>query len=158
VPQPCPTCKPVISDVPVLSSKSEALAEVVGTLPELAIPEQVDACVDEYYKYWRCTFSTTDKSASVFDQYYLDLFSNQYAQTYLGLALYVFLALALCALLATLAYLLSLSTAQDTEKRSEYECGFAPFDSATRLPFDVHFYLVGILFLIFDVEVALLFP
>ena len=100
---------------------------------------------------------TADELSS-FDQYYLDLFSNQYAQTYLGLALYIFLALALCALLATLAYLLSLSTSQDTEKRSEYECGFAPFDSATRLPFDVHFYLVGILFLIFDVEVALLFP
>ena len=95
---------------------------------------------------------------SFFDEYYLDLFSNQYAQTYFGLVLYVFLALALCGLLATLAYLLSLSTSQDTEKRSEYECGFAPFDSATRLPFDVHFYLVGILFLIFDVGVALLFP
>lgn len=95
---------------------------------------------------------------SLFDEYYFDLFSNQYAQAYLGLVLYIFLALALCGLLATLAYLLSLSTSQDTEKRSEYECGFAPFDSATRLPFDVHFYLVGILFLIFDVEVALLFP
>jgi len=100
----------------------------------------------------------SDHSLTIFDDYYLDLFYNQYAQTYLGLALYIFLALALCALLATLAYLLSLSTSQDTEKRSEYECGFAPFDSATRLPFDVHFYLVGILFLIFDVEVALLFP
>lgn len=98
------------------------------------------------------------QEVSFFDEYYLDLFSNQYAQTYFGLVLYVFLALALCGLLATLAYLLSLSTSQDTEKRSEYECGFAPFDSATRLPFDVHFYLVGILFLIFDVEVALLFP
>jgi hypothetical protein len=100
----------------------------------------------------------SENTPTLFDEYYLDLFSNQYTQTYLGLVLYIFLALALCALLATLAYLLSLSTSQDTEKRSEYECGFAPFDSATRLPFDVHFYLVGILFLIFDVEVALLFP
>jgi NADH:ubiquinone oxidoreductase subunit 3 (subunit A) len=47
---------------------------------------------------------------------------------------------------------------QDTEKISEYECGFEPFDSATRQPFDVHFYLVGLLFLIFDVELVLLFP
>ena len=78
--------------------------------------------------------------------------------SYLGLSLYFLIAAGLCAVLATLAYLLSLSTAQDAEKKSEYECGFAPFDSATRLPFDVHFYLVGILFLIFDVEVALLFP
>ena len=47
---------------------------------------------------------------------------------------------------------------QDKEKISEYECGFEPFDSATRQPFDIHFYIVGLLFLIFDVEVALLFP
>lgn len=47
---------------------------------------------------------------------------------------------------------------QDREKVSEYECGFEPFDSATRQPFDVHFYMVGLLFLIFDVEISLLFP
>lgn len=71
---------------------------------------------------------------------------------------FLHIAVALPVIMATVAYLLSLSTTQDSEKRSEYECGFEPFDSATRLPFDVHFYLVGILFLIFDVEVALLFP
>lgn len=81
-----------------------------------------------------------------------------YTHTYYPLIMFIHVAIALPALLATLAYLLSLSTVQDSEKRSEYECGFEPFDSATRLPFDVHFYLVGILFLIFDVEVALLFP
>jgi NADH:ubiquinone oxidoreductase subunit 3 (subunit A) len=77
---------------------------------------------------------------------------------YAGLLVFAMLVVALCALLATLAYLLSLTASQDTEKRSEYECGFAPFDSATRHPFEVHFYVVGILFLIFDVEIALLFP
>lgn len=86
------------------------------------------------------------------------LYSSQYGQTYFGIVIYLFLAAALCGLLAGLAYLFSLSSVQDSEKRSEYECGFEPFDSATRLPFDVHFYLVGILFLIFDVEIALLFP
>jgi len=101
---------------------------------------------------------STEANVPFFSRTLMPLMSNQYAQGYFGVALYLFLATALCALLATLAYLLSLSTSQDTEKRSEYECGFAPFDSATRLPFDVHFYLVGILFLIFDVEVALLFP
>jgi NADH-quinone oxidoreductase subunit A len=86
------------------------------------------------------------------------IFSSYQRQTYYGLTLYLFLAVALCAILASASYLFSLSAVQDSEKRSEYECGFEPFDSATRLPFDVHFYLVGILFLIFDVEVALLFP
>jgi NADH-quinone oxidoreductase subunit A len=61
-------------------------------------------------------------------------------------------------LLFSIAYFLSLSTVKDSEKLSQYECGFEPFDEATRHPFDVHFYIVGILFLIFDVEIALLFP
>ncbi len=61
-------------------------------------------------------------------------------------------------LLFGVAYFLSLSTIKDSEKLSQYECGFEPFDEATRHPFDVHFYIVGILFLIFDVEIALLFP
>lgn len=45
----------------------------------------------------------------------------------------------------------------DAEKLSPYECGFAPFDDA-RMKFDVRFYLVSILFIIFDLEVAFLFP
>ena len=79
-------------------------------------------------------------------------------QTYLSLVTFFIFVLLLCGILAALAYVLSLTASQDTEKRSEYECGFAPFDSATRHPFEVHFYVVGILFLIFDVEIALLFP
>lgn len=47
--------------------------------------------------------------------------------------------------------------APDTEKLSAYECGFNPFDDA-RMKFDVRFYLVAILFIIFDLEVAFLFP
>ncbi len=45
----------------------------------------------------------------------------------------------------------------DPEKLSAYECGFNPFDDA-RMKFDVRFYLVAILFIIFDLEVAFLFP
>ena len=45
----------------------------------------------------------------------------------------------------------------DAEKVSAYECGFAPFEDA-RGRFDVRFYLVAILFIIFDLEVAFLFP
>jgi NADH-quinone oxidoreductase subunit A len=47
--------------------------------------------------------------------------------------------------------------APDTEKLSAYECGFNAFDDA-RMKFDVRFYLVSILFIIFDLEVAFLFP
>ena len=47
--------------------------------------------------------------------------------------------------------------APDSEKLSAYECGFNAFDDA-RMKFDVRFYLVAILFIIFDLEVAFLFP
>jgi NADH-quinone oxidoreductase subunit A len=45
----------------------------------------------------------------------------------------------------------------DSEKLSPYECGFEPFEDA-RVKFDVRYYLVAILFIIFDLEVAFLFP
>ena len=45
----------------------------------------------------------------------------------------------------------------DAAKLSTYECGFEPFGD-TRMPFDVRFYLVAILFIIFDLETAFLFP
>jgi len=47
--------------------------------------------------------------------------------------------------------------APDSEKLSPYECGFEPFEDA-RMRFDVRYYLVAILFIIFDLEVAFLFP
>ena len=45
----------------------------------------------------------------------------------------------------------------DSEKNSPYECGFEPFEDA-RMKFDVRFYLVAILFIIFDLEITFLFP
>jgi NADH-quinone oxidoreductase subunit A len=46
---------------------------------------------------------------------------------------------------------------KDEEKLSPYECGFEPFED-TRMKFDVRYYLVAILFIIFDLEIAFLFP
>ena len=77
---------------------------------------------------------------------------------YRNVAYLFIIAAVLSGLLFSIAFFLSLNTIKDREKLSEYECGFEPFDSATRHPFDVHFYVVGILFLIFDVEIAILFP
>ena len=46
----------------------------------------------------------------------------------------------------------------DAEKISAYECGFAPISGQVRAPFAIQYYLVGILFLIFDLEIAVLYP
>jgi NADH-quinone oxidoreductase subunit A len=45
----------------------------------------------------------------------------------------------------------------DSDKLSSYECGFQPFEDA-RLPFEVRFYIIGVLFIIFDLEIIFLFP
>lgn len=76
--------------------------------------------------------------------------------TYISLFTCVVASLALSALLLALSYLLAIQT-PDPEKTSAYECGFEPFEDA-RNRFDVRFYIVAILFLIFDLEVAFLFP
>ena len=47
---------------------------------------------------------------------------------------------------------------EDSEKLSPYECGFAPIYGQTRTPFSIHFYVVAILFLVFDLEILLLYP
>jgi len=81
---------------------------------------------------------------------------NELLLDYLPLA--VFLAVALAIALALLVVPFVLAYKQpDQEKLSAYECGFNAFDDA-RMPFDVRFYLVAILFIIFDLEVSFLFP
>ena len=72
------------------------------------------------------------------------------------LHLYFFLLSGIGFLLLIVWYFVSPSII-DSEKISSYECGFEPFGDA-RANFNVHFYLVGILFLIFDLEVVFLYP
>ncbi len=70
--------------------------------------------------------------------------------------LFLLFAIFLSLLIFSLSYFLILKKA-DIEKISSYECGFDPFEDA-RSRFDVRFYLVSILFIIFDLEVTFLFP
>ena len=75
---------------------------------------------------------------------------------YLPILIFLGLAFGLvCAMLGG-SYLIARQN-PNSEKLSPFECGFAPFDDA-RGQFDVRFYLVAILFIIFDLEVAFLFP
>ena len=75
---------------------------------------------------------------------------------YLPILIFLGIAIALAAAMVIAAYVVG-TQRPDSEKVSAYECGFEAFDDA-RSRFDVRFYLVAILFIIFDLEVAFLFP
>lgn len=75
---------------------------------------------------------------------------------YLPILIFLALALGLGLALILAAAVIAVRN-PDPEKVSAYECGFNAFDDA-RMKFDVRFYLVAILFIIFDLEVAFLFP
>ena len=75
---------------------------------------------------------------------------------YLPILIFLGLAITLGLLLMLSAMIVAVRN-PDSEKTSAYECGFNSFDDA-RMKFDVRFYLVAILFIIFDLEVAFLFP
>ncbi len=75
---------------------------------------------------------------------------------YLPILLFVFVALVIGVALLVIGSLLG-PKRPDGEKLSPYECGFEAFEDA-RMRFDVRYYLVAILFIIFDLEIAFLFP
>ena len=75
---------------------------------------------------------------------------------YLSIILFLFIALILSIGFIVINFLASPSN-PDPEKLSAYECGFEAFNDS-RMEFDVRFYLVAILFIIFDLEIAFLFP
>ncbi|MEO1019746.1 MAG: NADH-quinone oxidoreductase subunit A [Pseudomonadota bacterium] len=81
---------------------------------------------------------------------------NAYLAEYLPILIFLGIAIGLAGAMLT-ASLIVARQRPDTEKLSSYECGFEPFEDA-RGRFDVRFYLVAILFIIFDLEVAFLFP
>ena len=79
-----------------------------------------------------------------------------FLEDYLSIIIFLFLALGLSFGFIFLNFIFSPKN-PDSEKLSAYECGFEAF-SDSRMEFDVRFYLVAILFIIFDLEIAFLFP
>jgi len=77
-------------------------------------------------------------------------------EQYLPILLFVLVGLLLGGILLTVGSLVS-PNRPDPEKLSPYECGFEAFEDA-RMKFDVRYYLVAILFILFDLEIAFLFP
>ena len=80
----------------------------------------------------------------------------EFLKDYLPIILFLIIALILSVGFIIINFLLSPKN-PDPEKLSAYECGFEPFNDS-RMEFDVRFYLVAILFIIFDLEIAFLFP
>ena len=81
---------------------------------------------------------------------------SELLQDYLPLVVFIAVAIGIGLALLVVPFLVAYRS-PDPEKLSAYECGFNAFDDA-RMKFDVRFYLVAILFIIFDLEVSFLFP
>ena len=81
---------------------------------------------------------------------------TDFLKDYLSIIIFLFIALGLSIGFIVLNFLFSPKN-PDPEKLSAYECGFEAFGDS-RMEFDVRFYLVAILFIIFDLEIAFLFP
>ena len=81
---------------------------------------------------------------------------TDFLKDYLSIIIFLFIALGLSVGFIVLNFLFSPKN-PDPEKLSAYECGFEAFGDS-RMKFDVRFYLVAILFIIFDLEIAFLFP
>jgi NADH-quinone oxidoreductase subunit A len=77
---------------------------------------------------------------------------------YIDLSFYIIFTIFLIAIILIVAFSLSKNALLlDFNKNSIYECGFETF-SSSRTSFEIHFYLIGIIFIIFDLEIAFLFP
>lgn len=81
---------------------------------------------------------------------------NQLFLDYLPLVVFISVGLLIALALLVAPFIVAINN-PDPEKVSAYECGFEAFDDA-RMKFDVRFYLICLLFIIFDLEIALLFP
>ena len=88
--------------------------------------------------------------------FFFNLNTTLFSVEYLPVVILILFAIFLSVLLLVLSYTLSVQN-PETEKLSSYECGFEPYEDA-RHKFSVNFYIVAILFIVFDIEAMYLFP
>lgn len=99
---------------------------------------------------------STFKFQLLIDQF-LPSTSSVFGKDIILIFYYLLFVVGLVSLIVLLAYFLSPQFRLSSEKQSSYECGFEPFGDA-RIAFDIHFYIIGILFLLFDLEIVFIFP
>lgn len=100
-----------------------------------------------------------DFKLKIFNLYYNEFTnynSSLLGDEYLSIFLILIVAIILACVIMGLSYILAIQN-PETEKLSSYECGFEPYEDA-RHQFDVKFYLVAILFIVFDIEAMFLYP
>ena len=86
-----------------------------------------------------------------------DYFNNSwFYNEYIVILILLFIAILLSIIIITFSYILAVQK-PETEKLSTYECGFEPYEDA-RHTFDIKFYLIAILFIVFDIETMFLLP
>lgn len=88
--------------------------------------------------------------------FYSNYFFSHFKEEYSGILLYLLFALLLAILIVSLSYLL-VTQSPETEKLSTYECGFEPYGD-TRNQYNVRFYIIAILFILFDIEIIFMLP
>jgi NADH-quinone oxidoreductase subunit A len=91
-----------------------------------------------------------------FAENYLHLNSSLFYTEYSVILIFLFIAIILSIIIILLSYTFAVQK-PETEKLSTYECGFEPYEDA-RHTFDVKFYLIAILFIVFDIETMFLIP
>lgn len=95
-------------------------------------------------------------SSIFFLKNYLHLNDSLFYNEYTVILIFLFVAIVLSVIIVLFSYLLAIQK-PETEKLSTYECGFEPYEDA-RHTFDVKFYLIAILFIVFDIETMFLIP
>ena len=95
-------------------------------------------------------------SSIFFSKTYLHSNSSLFYNEYTVILIFLFVAIFLSVIIVSFSYILSVQK-PETEKLSTYECGFEPYEDA-RHTFDVKFYLIAILFIVFDIETMFLIP
>lgn len=97
-----------------------------------------------------------NKNGAVVAPFYCQAEANMDLEPYLPVILFILVGVAVGVVPQVLGFLLG-PRRPDAAKNSPYECGFEAFEDA-RMKFDVRYYLVAILFILFDLEIAFLFP